>query len=110
MSLDPPFPSFRAEAHAILDTLVDRLEQVGRGPVWKPLPPEVRAAFDAPMPREGAPLADVHAELVENVFPYGNGNTHPRFFGWVHGAGTPYGVVAEMLAAGLNANLGGRDH
>ena len=30
--------------------------------------------------------------------------------GWVHGAGTPVGVVAEMLAAGLNANLGGRDH
>jgi glutamate/tyrosine decarboxylase-like PLP-dependent enzyme len=30
--------------------------------------------------------------------------------GWVHGAGTPVGMLAEMLAAGLNANLGGRDH
>jgi glutamate/tyrosine decarboxylase-like PLP-dependent enzyme len=30
--------------------------------------------------------------------------------GWVHGAGTPVGLLAEMLAAGLNANLGGRDH
>jgi hypothetical protein len=29
---------------------------------------------------------------------------------WVHGAGTPVGIVAEMLAAGLNANLGGRNH
>ena len=32
------------------------------------------------------------------------------FMGWVHGAGTPVGMVAEMLAAGLNANCGGRDH
>jgi aromatic-L-amino-acid decarboxylase len=28
----------------------------------------------------------------------------------VHGGGTPVGILAEMLAAGLNANLGGRDH
>jgi len=27
--------------------------------------------------------------------------------GWVHGAGTPVGMIAEMLAAGLNANCGG---
>ena len=29
--------------------------------------------------------------------------------GWVHGGGTAVGMLAEMLAAGLNANLGGRD-
>jgi glutamate/tyrosine decarboxylase-like PLP-dependent enzyme len=30
--------------------------------------------------------------------------------GWAHGGGTPVGMLAAMLAAGLNANLGGRDH
>ena len=30
--------------------------------------------------------------------------------GWVHGGGSVVGMFAEMLAAGLNANLGGRDH
>ena len=34
----------------------------------------------------------------------------PRFMGWVHGGGNPVGMLAELLAAGLNANLGGRDH
>src|SRR5580698_4013081 len=29
--------------------------------------------------------------------------------GWVHGGGTAVGMLAEMLAAGLNANVGGRD-
>src|SRR6202023_1838182 len=34
----------------------------------------------------------------------------PGFCGWVHGGGSAVGMLAEMLAAGLNANLGGRDH
>jgi glutamate/tyrosine decarboxylase-like PLP-dependent enzyme len=37
------------------------------------------------------------------------GNSHPRFMGWVHGGGTVEGMLSELLAAGLNANLGGRD-
>lgn len=42
--------------------------------------------------------------------PYPLGNCHPRFWGWVNGTGTPLAVVAEMLAAAMNANVGGRDH
>jgi aromatic-L-amino-acid/L-tryptophan decarboxylase len=49
-------------------------------------------------------------EFDRYVKPYANGNDHPLFMGWVHGAGTPVGMVAEMLAAGLNANCGGRNH
>ncbi len=30
--------------------------------------------------------------------------------GWVQGGGNAVGMLAELLAAGLNANLGGRDH
>ena len=44
------------------------------------------------------------------ILPFATGNVHPGFMGWVHGGGTPVGMLAEMLAAGLNANLGGRDH
>ena len=46
---------------------------------------------------------------MQDVLPYAVGNAHPGFMGWVHGGGTPVGMLAEMLAAGLNANLGGRD-
>ena len=47
---------------------------------------------------------------MHEVLPYAQGNVHPGFMGWVNGGGTPVGMVAEMLAAGLNANCGGRDH
>ncbi len=63
-----------------------------------------------PLPRLPTPPEQVYADYRRTIAPYGTGNRHPRFFGWVHGAGNPVGMLAEMLAAGLNANLGGRDH
>ena len=47
---------------------------------------------------------------MADIAPYGSGNRHPGFMGWVQGGGTVAGMMGEMLAAGLNANLGGRDH
>ena len=55
-------------------------------------------------------LGDVYREFADFIVPYATGNVHPGFMGWVHGGGTAVGMLAEMLAAGLNANLGGRDH
>ena len=42
--------------------------------------------------------------LTDLVLPYATGNVHPRFWGWVHGNGTAVGMLAEMLAATMNAN------
>jgi glutamate/tyrosine decarboxylase-like PLP-dependent enzyme len=77
--------------------------------VWQPIPDQARAPFRSPAPRLGQNLAQVHAEFMREVLPYALGNVHPGFMGWVQGGGTPVGMVAEMLAGGLNANLGGRD-
>ena len=52
----------------------------------------------------------VHADFLRDVLPYAGGNLHPGFMGWVQGAGTPVGMLAEMLAGGMNGNLGGRNH
>src|SRR3954468_4833887 len=110
-SLDPQdWNEFRALAHRMLDDAIDGIADVRTRPVWQPIPDEVRAAFRADVPREATDLADVYREFTEHVAPYATGNVHPGFMGWVHGGGTAVGMVAEMLAAGLNANLGGRDH
>jgi glutamate/tyrosine decarboxylase-like PLP-dependent enzyme len=62
------------------------------------------------LPENPQPLEEIHSEFARFVLPYATGNVHPGFMGWVHGGGTVEGMLAEMLAAGLNANLGGRDH
>jgi len=109
--LDPDdWDQFRIDAHQALDDMLGNLEQVREGPVWQPAPPEARAAFARGLPRAPQDLADVLEIFDRAIVPYANGNRHPLFLGWVHGAGTPVGMVAEMLAAGLNSNCGGRNH
>ncbi|MGA2115590.1 MAG: pyridoxal-dependent decarboxylase [Bryobacteraceae bacterium] len=110
-TLDPAdWTAFRATAHGMLDDILDYLEDIRDRPVWRPIPAAVRERFRGELPAEPSELAAVHEEFMRYVLPYAAGNVHPGFLGWVHGAGTPVGVVAEMLSAGLNANLGGRDH
>jgi glutamate/tyrosine decarboxylase-like PLP-dependent enzyme len=110
-SLDPTdWEALRALGHRMLDDMVDHLRDLRAQPVWRPLPDEARALLRAPLDAEGADPATVYERFRETILPYATGNTHPRFMGWVHGGGTPLGMLAEMLAAGLNANLGGRDH
>jgi glutamate/tyrosine decarboxylase-like PLP-dependent enzyme len=105
--LDPKdWDVFRAQAHAMLDKSIDKMTQADQGRVWTPLPDELRAQFETDIPRQGG---DPNA-LMADIMPYGVGNTHPRFFGWVHGAGAPSGVMADMAAAAMNVNAGGRDH
>lgn len=110
-SLDPQdWSEFRALAHRMLDETIDGIANVRARPVWRPIPDQVRAAFRAELPRDESDLAEVYREFAEHVTPYATGNVHPGFMGWVHGGGTAVGMIADMLAAGLNANLGGRDH
>ncbi len=109
--LDPSdWPVLRGQAHRMLDDMLDHLASIAERPVWRPIPDGVREHFRADLPRRESGLAEVHNEFLGQILPYGPGNTHPGFMGWVHGGGTVVGMLAEMLAAGLNANLGGRDH
>jgi aromatic-L-amino-acid decarboxylase len=109
--LDPvDWPSFRAQGHRMLDDILDYIEGIEERPVWQKIPEEARARFREPLPHVPSSLAEAHGQLMADVLPFSTGNAHPGFMGWVHGGGTPVGMLAEMLAAGLNANLGGRDH
>ena len=94
----------------MLDDMFDYIEQIRQRPVWQPVSDEVRHSIDAPLPKDGMALEQVYQLFSEQVLPYSIGNVHPGFMGWVNGGGTPVGMLAEMLAAGLNANLGGRNH
>ncbi len=109
--LDPrDWSAFRKLSHKALDDALDYLETVRERAVWKELPDAVRERLSEPLPRQPTPLQDVYREFVESIFPYGSGNIHPRFFGWVQGTGTPTGALADLLASAMNPNVGGRNH
>jgi glutamate/tyrosine decarboxylase-like PLP-dependent enzyme len=110
-ALDPAdWQEFRRRSHQALDDMITQLETLEARPVWQPMPAAVRERFRQPLPHAGRDLAEVLADFGADIAPYATGNRHPLFMGWVHGAGTPVGMLGEMLAAGLNANCGGRDH
>jgi glutamate/tyrosine decarboxylase-like PLP-dependent enzyme len=110
-TLDPKnWDDIRAQGHRMLDDMIDYAANIRDRPVWRPIPDEARARFHAALPLEPSDLAEVYREFTDFIVPYATGNVHPGFMGWVHGGGTAVGMLAEMLAAGLNANLGGRDH
>ncbi|MDE2110536.1 MAG: cytochrome D ubiquinol oxidase subunit I [Alphaproteobacteria bacterium] len=96
--------------HRMLDDMFDYVEHIRERPVWRPIPSDARAHFRVALPHQPTALEEAYEEFSQFVIPYAAGNVHPGFMGWVHGGGTAVGMLAEMLAAGLNANLGGRDH
>ena len=109
-TLDPQdWQHIRALGHQMLDDMFDHLEDIRARPVWQQMPEAAHDSLRAPLPRGPGSLADAYRTLQAHVIPYTVGNPHPGFMGWVHGAGTPVGIVAEMIAGALNANVGGRN-
>jgi glutamate/tyrosine decarboxylase-like PLP-dependent enzyme len=94
----------------MLDDMFDHMAGLRDQPVWSPPPADARARFRTPLPEGPGDLAEAYETFQRDILPFGSGNAHPGFMGWAQGAGSPVGMLAEMLAAGLNSNLGGRDH
>ncbi|MGB3716998.1 MAG: aminotransferase class V-fold PLP-dependent enzyme [Candidatus Promineifilaceae bacterium] len=110
-SLDPAdWPAMRALGHRMVDDMMTLLEKVRERPVWQPIPEEVKTYLRQPAPREPQDPEKVYQDFLENVLTESAGNIHPRFWGWVMGTGTPLGMLADMLASGLNPNMGGGEH
>ena len=109
-NLDPTdWTAIREQGIRMLDDMLDYLREIRKRPVWQPAPANIRESFDEPLPQNACDLSVVHEKFMRDILPYAVGNAHPGFMGWVHGGGTVVGMLAEMMAAGLNANVGGRN-
>jgi len=110
-TLDPrDWEEFRRVAHRALDDAIDFVRTVRERPVWRPVSEAAREGIFEGPPESGAGLEGAYGDLQRLVLPYALDSIHPRFFGWVHGSGLPSGIVAEMMAAAMDLNCGGRDH
>ncbi|MCG8607511.1 pyridoxal-dependent decarboxylase [bacterium] len=110
-TLDPAdWDRMRNLGHRMVDDIFSYLQTVRDRPIWRPTPEDVKKILQRPLPEKPEDVDKIYHEFLEYVLPYPMGNIHPRFWGWVIGTGTPLGMLAEMLAAGMNPNLGGGDH
>ncbi|MGH2676094.1 MAG: pyridoxal phosphate-dependent decarboxylase family protein, partial [Actinomycetota bacterium] len=67
----------------------------------------VREAVSLDVPEEPMPVDDLVGYLREVVLERSMYTGHPGFMAYITGSGTIPGAVADLVAAGLNANLGG---
>src|SRR4029079_11085114 len=70
-------------------------------------PSAIRARLgDGRLPESGADPAALLDEATSILFDNSTFNGHPRFFGYITAAAAPIGVLADMLAAAINPNVG----
>jgi len=108
-TLDPKdWQEFTALGQRMVEEMADHLARLREEPAWQAVPGDVRdALLREALPVEGQGLERAYEDFRHLVLPYPNGNIHPRFWAWVQGAGDPAGMLAEMLAAGLNPMMAG---
>ena len=110
-TLDPAnWNEIRALGHLMIDDMIDYLQGLRDKPVWEKPTNEVKEVLNRSLPQEGQPVEEIYQEFLSYILPYNKGNIHPRFFAWVQGNGTPLGMLADMLASGMNPNTTIGDH
>jgi len=105
-ALDPTGDELRRWADAVVDFVAryrDGLRERRVAPHTTSA--EIRAAFARALPENGAPFAEVLAEVEEKLLPFVRHNGHPRMFGYVQSPGLAAANLADLVASTLNANL-----
>ena len=102
---------FRRLGYRAVDLLADHLTSLSSKPCRSPVPADVRnELMRQPLPEGPSDAAALIDYVGSTIFRYPMGNGSPRFFGWVNSPPAPGGVLAELLAAGLNPSVAGGDH
>jgi aromatic-L-amino-acid decarboxylase len=110
-NLDPTdWEELRRLGHRMVDDMMHYLQTVATRPAWQPLPTKAVEARRQTLPQSPQPAQAVYEEFLTTILPYNKNNIHPRFWSWVEGGGTPFGMLADMLASGMNPNLAIGDH
>jgi aromatic-L-amino-acid decarboxylase len=109
-AMDLDAETFREIGHRLVDQLAGLLASIPTGPVTRDeSPSDVRRALDlsGPLPETGTNPGPLLEHTARLLFEHSLFNAHPRFFGYITAPPTPVGVLGDLLASALNANVGG---
>jgi aromatic-L-amino-acid decarboxylase len=110
-TLDPvDWASLKELGHRMLDDMFDYLRSSRQRPAWKKPTKFALSSMQHPLPQLPQDAAEVYEHFFTQILPYNTENGHPRFWSWVQGGGTPLGMLADMLASGMNTNVSIGDH
>ena len=105
LQLDPE--QMRRMGYQVVDMLVDRIAALADGPVLQTATrEEMEARLAEPAPMLGRDFAGLLARLDEDVLPFVGHFDHPRFFGYIPGAGTWPAALGDLIASATNIDAG----
>ena len=101
-TLDPQdWEKLRILGHKMLDDMLTYLQNIRDVPSGSPTQ-EAIEDIQAPLTPEGEGEKKVYEVFQRSILPYTVSLARPRFWGLVAGTGSPYGMLTEMLRAGMN--------
>jgi aromatic-L-amino-acid/L-tryptophan decarboxylase len=99
--------TMRRMGYEVVDLLVERMASLPDGPVLiTARRAEMATRIDEPAPSAGRDFADLLARLDRDVLPFVGHFDHPRFFGYIPGAGTWPAALGDLIAAATNIDAG----
>lgn len=107
--LDLDADTFRELGHDLVDRIATFLESLPSRPVTRGVSPgEIRDLLrsEASVPETGRDPAGLLADTAQLLFDQSLHNGHPRFLGYITSSAAPMGMLADLLAASVNPNLG----
>ena len=106
--LDMTGDEIRDAGHALVEAVASFLDGLRDRPVTRDESPGALRALLPPdeVPPRGRPAGELLAEVAPLLFDHSLFNGHPRFFGYITSSAAPIGVLADLLAASVNPNLG----
>src|SRR5262245_39765378 len=99
--------TMRAMGYRVVDLLVERIATLADGPVLRTgTRAEMAARIAEPPPAEGRDFDTLLARLATDVLPFVGHFDHPRFFGYIPGAGTWPAALGDLIASATNIDAG----
>lgn len=101
------YNEFRQAGHYLVDYISTYLQKINDSPLFKDeAPSAIYGLFDEPLPGDPKPLEAIQKALEEKLIPYCTHVNHPGYMGLITPSPNPAGILADLLAAALNQNLG----
>jgi len=100
--------TFRQNGHLLIDRIAAFLESFpGRPVTTGEQPREIRAILgEGSLPLNGIATENIFHHAMELLFEHSLLNGSPRFWGYITSSPAPAGILADLLAASVNANVG----
>lgn len=109
IELDPD--TFRRLGHDLVDRIARHLREIDEGPVTTSAGSEdLRQMIEkiSGSSEEGQDAGELLENTASLLFRHSLFNGHPKFWGYITSSPAPLGILGDLLASAVNANVGAR--